>query len=169
MESLTSKEFFSQLNANTLKTPFSLKGIVKKSDKDSELLFTRKNDWKHWAKIPSSLIDKVRVFKTFHKEDKLFAIVKLQLVEPTTPEGKALYELLASGEKAACKDKEKGGECHHSMEGKSCKEGEGHYCHKCGCQQGCQCGCHQGHQCSCGCQHVDHCQCDCSSQKSCGK
>lgn len=169
MESLTSKEFFSQLNGGTLKTPFYLKGIVKKSEKDSEVLFTRKGDFKHWAKIPSSMIDKVRVLKTFTKEEILFAVVKLQLAEPTNTEGKALYELLVCGEKAESKGKEKGGDYHYNMEGKYCKEGGEHYCHKCGCKKNCQCGCHEGHQCSCGCHHVDNCHCGCDSQKSCGK
>ena len=44
MESLTSKEFFEQLNTNSLKQPFLIKGIVKKSEKDSEELFKEKGN-----------------------------------------------------------------------------------------------------------------------------
>ncbi|MGZ4156393.1 MAG: hypothetical protein ACXVED_04500 [Bacteroidia bacterium] len=53
MEKLTSKEFLDQLKSNTLKSPFILKGIVKKSDKDSEVLFARKGNFGNWTAIPA--------------------------------------------------------------------------------------------------------------------
>ena len=55
MESLSSKEFFEQLKTNAVKTPLVIKGIVKKSETDSELLFAKKGDLSNWIKIPSSI------------------------------------------------------------------------------------------------------------------
>jgi hypothetical protein len=148
METLTSQEFFAMLKTNSLKTTSGLKGIVKKSEKDTELLFTKKGDFHNWIKIPSSMVESVKMFKTFTKEDITYAVVKLQLKTPSNPEGKVLYELLSSLEKSG-RDDFKGGYGHYGMRGKYCEEGAYHSGHHCGCgchhEANCKCGCNQGH------------------------
>lgn len=138
MEKLTSKEFFEQLKANTLKPDFKLKGLVKKSDKDSEVLFARKGSVEKWIGIPSSMIESAIVLKSFKKEEDTIILAKLQLKKPTTPEGQLFYDLLFSLETEA----RSGGNC-------------GCHSHQC------SCGCH-AHQCNCGCQS-HHCSCGCRS------
>jgi len=148
METLTSKEFFDQLKTNTLKPCSALKGIIKKSEKDSEVLFAIKGNLTNWVTIPASMIDSVNVLKTFSKEDTTFAVVKLHLKTPTTPEGKVYHELLS----LFGKEEKQEGQCgcnnnamdKHGCQGmqeKSCGETSGHYCHHCGCHQGHPGGC----------------------------
>ncbi len=164
METLSSKEFFEQLKTNSLKQPPTIKGIVKKAGKDSEVLFTRKGDFSNWITIPDSMIESVKLIKTFTKEDKLFAVVKLQLKTPSNTEGKVLYDLLSLTEKSENKEYSKKGEEGHV--GNYCTCG----CHDhgygaCGCHCGCGCGCH-GHthcQCGCGCHEHAHGECGCES------
>lgn len=150
MESLTSKEFFEQLKSNSLKQPFLIKGFVKKAEKDSEVLFKKKGgNSSHWITIGSSMIETVRVIKTFIKEGELLALVKLQLKTPGTPEGKVLSELLASSEKCNAENKCTCG---------SKEEHSGYYC---------KCGCYHGHNCKCGCQREQYEEC--SSKDTCKK
>jgi hypothetical protein len=125
MESLSSKEFFEQLKTNSLKPSFTLKGIVKKSDKESEVLFTRKGDFEHWVPIPSSMIESVTVLKTFSKENEVYTVVTLHLKMPTTPEGEVLFKLLSTsemgemaGEKCGWKSRLMSRFGHHGMGGK---------------------------------------------------
>ena len=148
MEKLTSKEFFDQLKANTLKPAFTLKGIVKKSENDSELLFTRKGDFINWIKIPSSAIESVIVLKTFSKEDKTFVVVKLHLKPPTSPEGKLFYELLSSIEKEETAGRKCGSE-NKSMCSCGCGGMKGH----CRCGEGAE---HFTHHCESGCHQDNH-------------
>lgn len=98
MESLSSKEFFEQLKTNSLKPSFTLKGIVKKSEKESEVLFARKGDFEHWVPIPASMIESATVLKTFSKNNETYTVVKLHMKTPTTPEGEVLFKLLSSEE-----------------------------------------------------------------------
>lgn len=159
METLTSKEFIEKLKSNSLKQSTCIKGIVKNSEKDAELLFKRKGD-SAWITMPSSMIESVKVIKTFTKENETFVVVKLQLKTPTTPEGKVLFELLSSAEKSCCDSK---CEC-----GKFSKEGgkyPGNYC-SCGCHHQSNCGCECNHQstCGCGCHHQPDCKCGCQNK-----
>lgn len=153
METFTSKEFFEQLNTNTIKQSLGIKGIVKRSGKDSELLFKRKGESSNWIAIPSSMVESVKVIKTFAKENETFVVVKLQLKTPTTPEGKVLFELLSSVEKSCSENKLKGG--------KFSKEGYGGHTCGCGChhQPNCGCECNHGYTCGCGCHHQSNCGC----------
>lgn len=98
MESLSSKEFLELLNTNSLKPSFTLKGIVKKSEKESEVLFARKGGFQHWVPIPASMIESVTVLKTFSKENEVYTVVKLHMKTPTTPEGEVLLKLISSDE-----------------------------------------------------------------------
>lgn len=98
MESLSSKEFFEQLKTNSLKPSLAIKGIVKKSDKDSEVLFARKGDFGNWVTIPASMVESAKVLKSFSKENEIYTVVKLYLKTPTTPEGEVLSKLLFSTE-----------------------------------------------------------------------
>lgn len=133
MESLTSKEFFEQLQKNTLKPALILKGIVKKSDKDAEVLFAKKGDFMNWIKVPASMVESVNVWKTFSKENETFALVKLRLKAPSNSEAQVLYDLLLS-----IKAQEREGEKHscYGMGEFLFKEGAEHF------GEHCKCGCH---------------------------
>ena len=136
MDTLTTKEFFEQLNSNTLKQPLILKGIVKKSEKDSEVLFTAKAD-SGWVAIPEAMIESVKVMKIHNMEGCSLAEVKLLLKTSTTPEGKMLAELLSS----AC-------QCNRN----ECNCNKAEHCGNAGGDNICtHCGCHRDeHLCGCG-------------------
>ena len=145
MGSLSSKEFFEQLNTNSLKPAFTIKGIVKKSDKDSEVLFTRKGDFEHWVPIPSSMIESATVLKTFSKGNQVYTVVNLHLKPPATPEGEVLFKLLSTsemqemiGEKCGWKNRLMGRCGCSGMSGKLFGEG------------------HMNHHFGCGCHHEEH-------------
>jgi hypothetical protein len=159
METLNVKEFIEKLKSNSLKQRTCIKGIVKNSDKDSEVLFKRKGD-SAWIALPSSLIETVKVIKTFIKENETYAAAKLRLKTPTTIEGKTLFELLSSMEKS-CSDKSMGEHNHFGMDRKT--EHSDHTC-QCGChhQPDCQCGCSNERICGCGCHHQPDCRCGCN-------
>jgi len=136
METLTTKEFFEQLNSNTLKRPLVLKGIVKKSEKDSEVLFTSKGDYTGWITIPASMIESVKIIKIHTKEGASMAEVKLLLKAATMPEGKVLTELLSSAEQYNCN------EC-NNHKAEHCGNGGDDICSHCGCHK-------DEHHCKCG-------------------
>lgn len=174
MQTMSSKEFFEQLNSNSLKTPIFVKGIAKKGEKLTEILFRKKEDSSEWITIPSSLVEEVKIIKTFKKEEQTRAVVKLQLKTPATPEGKILMELLASSNG----DMEKKSKC----QGGNGHEGSGYGSHgECqhhGCKN-CSCGCHkvesrgdcknEDHYCSCGCHHEANCSCACDGMSEPGR
>jgi hypothetical protein len=149
MENLSTKEFIDQLNSNTLKSTFGIKGIVKKSGKDSEVLFTHKGDMGNWHIIPASMIDSVTVIKTFVKEGETYAVAKLRLKTPTSPETKVIYDLFESIMK---EDKGiRGGLLEHLY----------NFAHNHFHRAGCQCSGHGDHkECTCGC-HKHGCNCSC--------
>ncbi len=167
MQTLSSKEFFEQVSSNSLKTPLFVKGIARKGEKTTEILFKKKEEHSDWVTIPSSMVEEVKLIKTFKKEDETWALVKLLLKAPTTPEGKVLTELLASSNKGE-KDEKSRWEGGHGWEGfrHGCK-GEGHNdSHSCLCGHGYMNknfgGCNnKSHYCSCGCHHTDNCGCGC--------
>ncbi len=158
-EPITSQEFFEQLKTNTLKPVFTLKGVVKKSDKDNEVLFAKKGDLLNWVKIPSTMIESAHVLKNFSKEAETFTVVKLHLKTPATPEGKTLYELLTLfGKEETCEGKfdwknkmNKFGHCGMHKE----PEHVGHHC---------GCGCHHDHPFGCSCHGEHHCNCGCHQE-----
>jgi hypothetical protein len=137
METLTTKEFFEQLNSNILKQPFILKGIVRKSEKDSEVLFTSKGDCTGWTAIPASMIESVKVIKTLNKESTSMAEVILHLKAATTPEGKVLADLLSSAEQCNCN------ECNIHKSEHYGNAGGDNVCNHCGCHR-------DEHHCECG-------------------
>jgi hypothetical protein len=71
---------------------------VKKSEKESEVLFARKGGFDHWVSIPSSMIESVTVLKTFSKENDVYTVVKLHMKTPTTREGEVLLKLISLDE-----------------------------------------------------------------------
>ncbi|MGZ4156392.1 MAG: hypothetical protein ACXVED_04495 [Bacteroidia bacterium] len=85
------------------------------------------------------MIESVVVIKTFVKNNETFAVVKLHMKMPTTPEGTIFYDLLSSMGKEDMEDEKCG---HHSMS--MCKTGfsrmkdrllgewKGHFCPHCG-------------------------------------
>ena len=155
METLTGKEFFEQLNSNSLKQPLVIKGIVKKSEKDSEVLFKRVGGSSGWVSIPSSMVESVKIIKTFSREEASIAFVKLLLKEATTPEGEVLTELLSSDEQSNCD-----GNSMHKQEACGIHEGSENVCTHCGCHKDehqCKCG-HQAeyHNSSCGFHGTKH-------------
>ena len=132
MEKLSPKEFLDQLTTNNLKPSFSIKGVVKKSVSETELLFSRKGDMEHWESIPMSMIESVFVQNTFEKEHQTFVLAELHFKTPTTPEGIVLQKLMSHeghGEIGCGK-----GHCH-------CHSHGSFHCH-CGC--GCSGGYGQG-------------------------
>ncbi|MGP8216621.1 MAG: hypothetical protein ACLQQ4_13735 [Bacteroidia bacterium] len=164
METLTTKEFIEQLKTNSLKLPLVIKGIVKKSESDAEVLYARKGDFSNWLKIPATMIESVRLLKSFTKEDNTFAVVKLKLKAPANAEGKVLYDLLSLTEKSCLKEK--------PMHKPGCTiGGEGHFCPHCGCHKGhdhngCGCGCHKAPDGGCGCHEEHHGEFECGSKKN---
>ena len=149
---MTAKEFFEKLNADTLKPSFALKGMVKKSDKADELLFTA-HGGAQWLRIPVGMVESVYVLSHVTTGDSAHTLVKLKMKAPTSDEGKMLYELLSQGGHG-------GGHCQC---GCGCQHGGGCHC-GCGCQHsgGCHCGsgCSCGGQCKCGCG----CGCQCGNK-----
>jgi hypothetical protein len=96
MESLNTKEFLEKLKTNNLKSAFVLKGFVKASDDDSEILFTQKWNRLNNVSIPTSMIESVVVLKSILDKEEPSAFVKLFLKVPANPEAKTLYKLLMS-------------------------------------------------------------------------
>jgi hypothetical protein len=96
MESLKTKDFLEKLKTNNLKPNLKLIGIVKKSDKEDEVLFASKHNFHHWVAIPASMIESVVVIKNIPWGEANYSLVKLNLQAPTTPESKTLYDLLAA-------------------------------------------------------------------------
>ena len=94
MESLNTKDFLEKLKNNSFKSTFSLVGIVKKSDKDNEILFAGKHNFNHWVAIPASMVESVTVLKSIPWGNNQYTFVKLNLNTPTNPETKTLYDLL---------------------------------------------------------------------------
>jgi hypothetical protein len=143
MESITTKEFLEKLKINNLKPAFVLKGLVKPSEKESEILFSQKQDILHWITIPASMIESVTVLKSLPNRYEPSAFVKLRLKSPSNPEANVLYELLMSMREDGRH------ECNCAMKVMKCTHPSfrtdsrrGHYCPCC------------GHNCSCGCSEV---------------
>ncbi len=167
--------------ANTLKAPFFLKGIVTKGDNETEVLFARKGQLNQWIKIPASLIESVRVLKTFWKGDRLCAVVAIHLKMPATADEKALWDLLElfHNEHRHChKDKfdmeaSFKGRCPHCGSG-AClcgtrmKQGMNRGCGcrmKQGMNRGCGCRMKQGMNCGCGCGNSESKECSCRNDE----
>lgn len=139
METMNTKEFIDQLNSNTLKQTWGIKGIVKKSGNSNEVLFAFKGDMGNWHTIPASIIDSVMVIKTFVKEGETYTVAKLHLKAPSSPETKVIYDMLQS----SVKGHEHGYEgimehLHHFMHQHGHKT-----CPHCGCRKSCTCGYHK--------------------------
>lgn len=96
METLTIKEFLEQLNSDNFIQPFTQKGIVKKSDNNSEILFKRKGAFEHWIAIPEIMIESVMILKIFQKENQTYVVSLINFKPPTTLEGIILQKLIAS-------------------------------------------------------------------------
>jgi hypothetical protein len=96
MKSISTKEFFEKLNSNNLKPVSKLLGVVKKAEKESEILFAFKGDLSRWINIPESMIEGACILENIPSEegDEL-TLVKLHLKTPSTPEGAVLFELLS--------------------------------------------------------------------------
>lgn len=137
MKTLTGKEFFEQLNSNSLKQPLIIKGIVKKSENNSDVLFKGSGDSSDWVKIPSSMVESVKLMKTYTREGASMAIVEITLKESTNPESKVLAELLSFTEQCKCK------ECNCNKSEHCQNSGENNVCGHCGCHK-------DEHHCKCG-------------------
>lgn len=147
MEKLTTKEFIEQLNSNSFKQTFGIKGIVKKSGNDTEVQFAFKGDFSKWHSIPSSMIESVVVIKTFVKAGETYVVAKLTLKAPTSPETKVIYDMLESAVEEHHFTKE--GLVDHMHHFMHHLHQRGQVCPKCGCHKGCKCGCHDGCKCDC--------------------
>ena len=103
MEAMTSKDFFEHLNSNTLKSTYYLKGFIKKSDDQSEVLFARSGEMINWVKIPSFMIESVDVLKTYSQNNEILGLVKIHFKIPASIEGEIFYPLISSMERGDSK------------------------------------------------------------------
>lgn len=97
MKIINSKDFFDQLNSDTIKPLITISGYVKKSDDKNELYFSHLNDGINWIKIPSLMIDSVKILSYNYDELSLGEkqiMATLYLYEPTNKEAKILFELI---------------------------------------------------------------------------
>ncbi|MGZ4037142.1 MAG: hypothetical protein ACXVPQ_04890 [Bacteroidia bacterium] len=109
-----------KLQHDTLRPACLLKGFVKKTDSETEILFKPKEPKGSWIKLPVSVISSAVVLKRISCGEETNTLVKLHLKMPSTLEGKALYELLtafSAGEKA------RGSGCHCCKSGCRCRMG----------------------------------------------
>jgi hypothetical protein len=95
-EKMSSKDFMERLNSGNLNPESILFGKVKKSDKDSEVLFSFKSDKGNWTRIPANMIEHVHLIKSFSCEGEKVALVKMHLKSPSDPEAKIFHQLLSA-------------------------------------------------------------------------
>jgi hypothetical protein len=96
MESISIKDFVEKLNTGSITQPSKLLGLVKKSDKESEIQFAFKHDMTNWISIPTSLIESVSIIKNISGSDSRMVLAKVHLKEPLSAEAKILFTLLSS-------------------------------------------------------------------------
>lgn len=94
MKQFTIKEFMDRLQADALKS-CTILGLAKKSSSATEILF-KTNQGGSWIKVPVSQIGDVTFLKNVHYGEESYPWVKLHIAEPTSTDGKVLYELLGS-------------------------------------------------------------------------
>jgi hypothetical protein len=94
MEPITSGEFIERLNSGNLKPVTKLLGFVKKSEKNSEVLFAFKHDMASWISIPALMIESVYVLKNIPDEINPLTLVRLKLKLPSISKAKNLHGLL---------------------------------------------------------------------------
>jgi hypothetical protein len=97
MKLFTSKDFFDQLNTDSIKPLITISGFVKKSEDKTKLYFSLQNDGINWIKIPSLMIDSVKILSYNYDEFSLSEkqiMATLYLNEPTNKEAKILFELI---------------------------------------------------------------------------
>src|SRR5256885_8378988 len=95
MKEIEAKEFLDMLNSGNIKTGAHIFGLVKKSEKPSELLFAFKWAKENWISIPETMIDHVHIIGEFTVEEEKYTKVKIRLKEPANAEAKILHSLLA--------------------------------------------------------------------------
>jgi len=96
-ESLSAADFFEKLQHDKLDDlqTFSITGMVKKSEgKDKKIEFAPGGNCSHWVTIPLDLIEDVEMIKTIPCKDHSHPLVKLNMKNPKTPEGKIFLALL---------------------------------------------------------------------------
>ncbi|MGZ3918885.1 MAG: hypothetical protein ACXVC7_01260 [Bacteroidia bacterium] len=95
-EKISSQEFIERLNSGNLNPESMIFGKVKKSEKDSEVLFAFKGDKSNWIKIPADKIDHVHLIKSFTCAGEKMALVKIHLKKPADADAKLFHDLLSA-------------------------------------------------------------------------
>jgi hypothetical protein len=95
-EKISSNDFIEGINSENLKPASIIFGKVKKSDKDSEVLFAFKGDKSNWTRIPANMIEHAHLIKSFTCKDEKISLVKIHLKIPSDPEAKVFHDLLSS-------------------------------------------------------------------------
>jgi len=150
MEALNAKDFMDKLQHGTLRPACILKGVVKQSEKNTEILFKAKGSME-WTKIPASMIGSVIVKKNITWAEESMTVVKLILKAPTTPEAMVFFELLTGlMPKEKCDEPHEGGMHGCTPFGKgSCSTEHSYFGGHCHCGCGCKCNCGMDHGCHC--------------------
>jgi hypothetical protein len=95
-ERIPAKDFIEKINSGNIKPEPILFGKVKKSDKDSEVLFAFKGDRSNWIKIPAGMIEHGHILKSFTCEGEKMTLVKIHLKTPSDSEAKIFHDLLSA-------------------------------------------------------------------------
>lgn len=123
-----------KLQHDTLRPACILKGVVKKSEKETEVLFKSKELRSGWIKIPSSMIHSAVVLNKIPYTEEEMTLVKLILKVPSTPEGAVMFELLSSAlhqkECAEHVQKECVGHTHDKCRSRKEKHDQEHFPHR---------------------------------------
>ncbi len=94
MEPLSVKEVIGKLKLGNLKPVVELTGFVKKSEKNSEVLFAFKHDLTHWIPIPDTMICGIAPIEGVAYETDHLTLAMIHLKMPVDPETETLYHLL---------------------------------------------------------------------------
>jgi hypothetical protein len=82
---VTGTDFLDTFSKGSIRIDFVIKGLVKKSDEEGELLFSRNADSDNWAKIPTSVVKDVLVLNVFSKNNQTIVSVQLHLKVSSVP------------------------------------------------------------------------------------
>ncbi len=94
-ESFTGESLIEALNSGSLsRVDNSLIGMVKQSDKKSHIAFTL-SGCEQWVDVPEGMVAKADLLGQKPCKDHTHALMQISLKEPTSDEGKLLWDLLA--------------------------------------------------------------------------
>jgi hypothetical protein len=97
LETLSADDFFEKLQQDKLitETPFSIVGMVKKSDGNEKTIkLAPGGHCSNWVTVPLEFIDRVEMVSTVPCKDHSHPLVKLHMKKPKTAEGQLYFDLL---------------------------------------------------------------------------